>query len=196
MYLYGASGHAKVIIDILEGNKIVIDGLFDDNADIKQLMDYHVFSAKNNIEGPLIISIGNNEIRKQIAENLTVEFGRAVHCSAIVSDKASIGNGTVVMQNAVIQSSTSIGKHCIINTATVIEHDCLIDNFVHISPHATLCGNVQIGEGTCIGAGATVIQGIKIGKWAVIGAGAVVIEDVPDDAIMAGVPARILKYKQ
>ena len=193
MYLYGASGHSKVIIDILEDNKISVDGVFDDNEDIKQILSYQVLSVKNGIKSPLIISIGNNKIRKQIAEKLTVDFGKTVHSSAVVSERATVGEGTVVMQNAVIQSCTWIGRHCIINTAVAIDHDCEIEDFVHISPRAVLCGNVQVGEGSWIGAGATIIQGIKIGKWAVIGAGAVVLKDVPDNAMAYGNPCKIRK---
>jgi acetyltransferase EpsM len=55
---------------------------------------------------------------------------------------------------------------------------------------------VDIGEGSWIGAGAVVKQGVHIGKWAMIGAGAVVIKDVPDNAVVAGVPAKIIKYKE
>jgi sugar O-acyltransferase (sialic acid O-acetyltransferase NeuD family) len=177
-------------MDILESNKIPVEGLFDDNEHIKQLLHYQVSPVKNGVKSPLIISIGNNQIRKQIAANLSVEYGKAVHSSAVISNTATIDEGTVIMQNATIQSCTVIGKHCIINTAATIDHDCMIEDFVHISPNATLCGNVQVGEGCWIGAGATVIQGIRIGKWSVIGAGAVVVKDIPDYTLAYGNPCK------
>ena len=99
------------------------------------------------------------------------------------------------MQGAIIQSCAKIGKHCIINTGASIDHECQIADFVHISPHSTLCGNVHVGEGSWIGAGSTVIPGVKIGRWAVVGAGAVIIKDVPDKAVVAGVPAKVLRIK-
>jgi acetyltransferase EpsM len=71
----------------------------------------------------------------------------------------------------------------------------VIADFVHISPNATLSGNVKAGEGSHIGAGATIIQGITIGKWCTVGAGAVVIKDVPDYATVVGVPARVINIK-
>lgn len=147
MYLYGASGHAKVIMDILEANQIRIDGLIDDNPEVNELLGYPVFHQCNDLS-PLIISIGNNQIRRKIAEKLDVEFGTAIHPSAVVSPKATVDIGTVVMQGAIIQSCAQIGKHCIINTGASVDHECIIGDYVHISPHATLCGNVHVGEGS------------------------------------------------
>lgn len=192
MYLYGASGHAKVIIDILRANDIPIEGLFDDNASLGQLLGYPVFRP-SKVKGPLIISIGNNQIRRKIARQLDVVWGMAIHPTAVISEKAEICEGTVVMQGTVIQSCARIGRHCIINTGASVDHECLIGDFVHISPHSTLCGNVQVEEGAWIGAGAVVIPGVKIGKWSVIGAGAVVVTDVPDRVIAVGVPAKIIR---
>ena len=82
----------------------------------------------------------------------------------------------------------------IINTAAIIEHDCNLEDFVHVSPSATLSGNVSVGTGTLIGTGAIVIPNIKIGNWCTIGAGAVIIDDVPDGATVIGNPAKIIKY--
>ena len=87
------------------------------------------------------------------------------------------------MQGAIIQSCASIGKHCIINTGASIDHECVIDDYVHIAPHSTLCGNVQIGEGTLIGVGSAIIPGIHIGKWSVVCAGSVITKDLPDHSI-------------
>lgn len=192
MYLYGASGHAKVIIEILELCGIDVVGLFDDNPEIESMLDYNVLGSYDSTilkNDQLIISIGNNELRKKISENVSAIFGKAVHPLAVISKRSSIASGTVVMGNAIINSDTSIGKHAIINTSASIDHDCIIEDFVHISPNATLCGGVKIGEGTHIGAAAVIIPGIKIGKWATIGAGAVVIRDVPDFTTVVGNPA-------
>lgn len=192
MYLYGASGHAMVIMDILKANGISIEGLVDDNPERNSLLGYPVFHGKTDAS-PLIISIGNNNIRKKIAESYFAEFGTVVHPSSIVSEHAQIGEGTVVMQGAIIQACTNIGKHCIINTGASVDHECQIDDYVHISPHATLCGNVQVGEGSWIGAGTTVIQGVKIGKWCMIGAGSVVTKDIPDGVLAVGNRCKIIK---
>jgi sugar O-acyltransferase (sialic acid O-acetyltransferase NeuD family) len=198
MLLYGGSGHAKVIIDCLLANHISIHGIFDDNPDLYQLLQFPVlglYQATYLPQEPLIIAIGNNSIRKKIASLIKHAFGKVIHPSAIVSRFAQIGAGTVVFHNSVVQASANIGNHCIINTTASVDHDCIVEDFVHISPHATLSGNVVIGEGTHIGAGATIIPGVTVGKWCVIGAGAVVIKHIPDYATAVGVPANIIKIR-
>ena len=193
MYLYGASGHAKVIIDILEASGVRVDALIDDNPNIDQLQGYPVKHSFTG-ESPFIISIGNNKIRKQVAERLQASYGKAIHPSAILSPTAKIGDGTVVMQGAIIQADANVGKHCIINTGASVDHECVIGDYAHISPHATLCGNVHVGEGSWIGAGTTVIPNLSIGKWCVIGAGSVITEDIPDHVLAFGNPCRIIRY--
>ena len=88
---------------------------------------------------------------------------------------------------------TSIGKHTIINTNATVDHDCQVDDFVHIAPGATLCGGVKIGKGTLIGANATILPNCIIGKNVRVGAGAVVTTDIPDNVLVVGVPAKIIK---
>lgn len=85
------------------------------------------------------------------------------------------------------------GKHCIVNTGAAIDHECILEDYVHVSPHATLCGNVEVGEGSWIGAGAVINPGVKIGKWTIIGSGSVVCKDIPDGVTACGSPCRIIK---
>lgn len=197
MNIYGASGHGKVIIDIAESINISIDQIFDDNKNIESLNDRSVVHTLNSclLESDTIISIGNNKIRKKVAESFTGNISNAIiHKSAIISPNSTIKKGTVVMPNACVNASAEIGEHCIINTASTIDHDCILGNYVHISPNAAIAGNVKINEGTHIGIGAVIIPGIKIGKWVTVGAGAVIIRDIPDFAVVVGNPGKIIKY--
>jgi acetyltransferase EpsM len=100
------------------------------------------------------------------------------------------------MANVSVNVHTTIGRHVILNTNCCVDHDCVLEDFVHISPHASLAGNVQVGEGTQIGIGASIKQNIRIGKWVMIGAGAVIIRDVPDYSVVVGNPGRIIKTNQ
>lgn len=190
--LFGASGHAKVIMDIIMAQGDKVDCLYDDAPHYAEIHEVPVSKAsETEVVGPLIISIGSNRIRQMVSERYPLEYAKAVHPTTIISPSAKIGAGTVVMQGAIIQADAIIGRHCIINSGASIDHECRIDDFVHISPHATLCGNVSVGKGSWIGAGATVIPGVKIGKWCTIGAGSVVIKDIPDGTIAFGNPCKI-----
>lgn len=189
--LFGASGHAKVIEDIVTSQGDAVGCMYDDSPRCAEIHGIPVYeSTECTVKGPLIISIGSNRVRKLIAERYNVGFSKAAHSTAVISPTAILGAGTVVMHGAIIQADTIIGRHCIINTGASIDHECKISDYVHISPHATLCGNVSVGEGSWIGAGAIVIPGVTIGKWCVIGAGSVVINDIPDNIVAVGNPCR------
>ncbi len=200
IYLYGASGHAKVVIEILEQQQKIISGLIDGNPAIKTIFGYPVFREMPDVVSKddvrMIICVGNNITRKRLAEKTFIDFDVATHPSANISLRSIIGEGSVIMAGVSVNSQANIGKHVILNTNCSIDHDCCLENYVHISPNAALAGNVQIGEGTHIGIGASIIQGIKIGRWATIGAGTVIINDVPDYAVVVGNPGRIIKYNK
>lgn len=191
MILYGASGHAKVIIDILEAIGKKIDYLVDDNASVPYLLNYEVKRDCGHYDSA-IVSIGNGRIRKEIVSRLDVkEWVKAIRPKAIVSPHTYIDEGTVVMAGTVINSGAEIGKHCIINTGATVDHDCVIEDYCHIAPGVHIKGGVNIGEGSWIGVGTCIKQGVKIGKWVTIGAGSVVLKDIPDGVTAFGCPCRV-----
>lgn len=196
-YIFGASGHAKVVIDVIHSTLIKLEGIIDDDPKVKFLSAIEVFHT-NEIqitdECQILVAIGSNQIRKKIVDQNSYHYFSAIHQSSFVSMYAIVEEGTVVMPKAIINYGAKVGKHCIINSGAVVEHDCIIEDYVHVSPNAALAGNVFVGEGTHIGIGASVIQGVKIGKWVTIGAGAVVLKDVPDYAVAVGNPAKIIRF--
>lgn len=200
--LYGAGGHSGVIRDVaqLVGYKIV--DVFDDHPSYSKHWNSDevkigLISSKDfPHEGPpFLIAIGDNKTRAELSLQIKATFKTLIHPSTVISKESGIGDGTVVYAGAVIQPNTTIGKHVIVNTSASIDHDNYIANFVHIAPKVALTGHVEVGEGSFIGAGAVVIPKIKIGKWCTIGAGSVVIKDVPDNAVVVGNPAKIIRYQ-
>ncbi len=197
MYLFGASGHGKVVAEAAESAGILILGFIDENASSANIWDYPVLGTVPSDIQEIVISVGNNLTRKKIVTRFpSLKFKTIIHSFSSVSPRVQIEEGTVVLSGVSVNSGATIGKHCILNTNSSVDHDCELGDFVHISPNAALAGDVTVGEGTHIGMGACVIQGTKVGKWSVIGAGTVVIEDVPDFAVVVGNPGRIIKYTE
>lgn len=202
--IIGAGGQARVITEIFEMNNINIIGYISTEPEgtiingypILCNLDKYIKDYKEYNIDSIIISIGDNFIRKQMVNNLNAispKYINAIHPCSIISSKAELGVGIIVNAGAIINPGTKIGNHSNIGTNSSIDHDCNISNFVNVSPSATLCGSVKVGEMSVIGANATIIEKISIGEGSLIAAGAVVVNDVVDNVITAGIPA---KYKR
>ena len=176
--IYGKGDHAKVVSSSIRLQQFKF---WDDN-------DYDP-----KIRGLWVIGIGNNKIRKKIAEGVLKgkQFISTLSANSTCHSSSIIGEGTQVMAGAVIQMGCKIGSHSVINTAASIDHDCILGKYSFIGPNATLCGGVKIGECSFIGAGATILPYIKIGKNCMIGAGSIVTKDIPDNVTAYGNPAKI-----
>lgn len=115
------------------------------------------------------------------------------HPSAVRSQWAQIGVGSVLYPAAVVNAGAVLGVNVIVNTGAIVEHDCLLGDHVHIATGARLASTVTVGTCAHVGAGATVRQRISIGEGAVVGAGAVLVKDVAPWTVVVGVPARPLR---
>ena len=205
--LFGAGGHAAVILDILKsqianGEPIQIKGLLDDSGK-KEWMGYPILGSTkkaNHFNGEkteFIIAIGGNKIRQKISQQYKhLKFYTAIHPTAIVGSNVSIQEGTVVMPRVVINANAKIGSHVIVNTGAIVEHDNVIEDYVHLSPNATLCGTVKVKKLTHIGANATVIQGLTIGEQVIVGAGSTVIHNTKSQVTLVGSPAKEKKREE
>lgn len=199
--IIGASGHGKVVADIIRKSGDKILGFLDDNPEIET--EYFGFPVLGTVADSIkyisnvefIIAIGNANIREKIAKKLQkVSWYIAIHPTAVISDiDVTISEGTVVAANAVINSGSIIGKHCIINTGAIVEHDNRIDDFVHVSVGSRLGGSVSVGKGTWVGIGASVRNNVNICGGSMIGAGAVVVKNIEESGIYIGNPAGKIK---
>lgn len=207
--LLGAGGHAKVLKDIMETSAMVILGVADVDSMQATLNfpGYQWLGGEKDVlkippESVFLVnglgSIGTSNRRFTIYndyKNCHYTFKSLIHSSAVVSINSKISEGVQVMAGAIIQPGSVIGNNVIVNTRVSVDHDCIIEDHVHLAPGVTLSGGITIGAGSHIGTGASVIQGIAIGKNCLVGAGAVVIHDIPDNAVVMGVPGKVTKYR-
>jgi len=202
VYIIGAGGHGKVVLDIInKSEQFQATAFLDDDSTLHNqvINDLKVAGSSDQAladDKAVIIAVGNNEIRTKLfklMENNDLEIINAVHPDAVINSYVKLGRGNVIAAGAVINSNTKIYDNVIINTGTTVDHDCIIESHVHLSPGVNLGGDVKINAGTHIGIGAAVLPGVTVGRNSVVGAGAVVTKDVPDDVKVVGVPARIHK---
>lgn len=208
MLIIGAKGFAKEVLEIFHQlGELENLCFYDDvNENIGDLL-YEKFPILNNVEkvkdfftkvGPeYTIGIGNPYLRLKMYQkfnSLGGTFVSAIHPNAqIGSYDVEIENGCVILSNAIFSNSTKIGKGCIVYYNVVITHDCVVDDFVELSPNVLLLGNVKVGSFSHIGANATILPNVKIGQNVIIGAGSVVTKDIPDNTLVLGIPAKVIK---
>jgi sugar O-acyltransferase (sialic acid O-acetyltransferase NeuD family) len=209
--IVGCSGHAKVIVDIIELSGIYkIKGFFDRrHNDIDQFCGYPVLDSDSNINKYItdlniyggIIAIGDNFDRKKIADNLMsanseFNFINAVHPAATVARSVTLGGGNAIMAGATINSDAEIGSHCILNTNCSLGHDSKMLDYSCLSPNSAIGGGSIIGKYSIIGMSATVIHLRKVGNNCVIGACSLVNKDISDNTVSMGVPAKHIRNRE
>ena len=200
--LFGAGGHAKVVIDTCTGTQLRPVVCFGESrwTDLLGVPVAPEATARAwHAEGirHAFVAIGDNYVRERVAAEaraLGFELLSIVSPHAFVSPTARLGLGTVVMAGAIVQVEASVGEIGIVNTGSSIDHECRVGNAVHVAPHATLCGNVVVGDRVWIGAGSTVIEEMTIADDVYIAAGATVVGHIGESrSRFAGVPARRLR---
>lgn len=205
--IFGAGGHAKVVADTAwRGKQYVPTAFYDDDTARHHHIHYRGLEVRGGFEHLLndlregfvdaaFVAIGNNEVRVTLGQQILerdFHLATLVDPHAVLSPTVTLREGTLVVAGAVINADTRVGSHVIINTAASVDHDCVIEDGVHIAPNATLCGAVQVGRWTLIGAGSTLIPNVQFPMNSLLGAGGIWIMNAGESGVYLGNPARLV----
>lgn len=208
LIIIGASGHAKVIIDIVEKqDQYELLGLIESNPKLeKKVLGYGILGDESILSESiyndvyLFIAIGDNWIRHLVKDkistlNQSIKFATLIHPSAQIAKDVKIGEGVAIMASAIVNSDSTIDNFTIINTKASMDHDGYLGAFASLAPNATTGGNVSIGNFTSVGISATIKHGVQIGAHSVIGGGAFVLKNFEDNQVIFGVPAKAIRSR-
>jgi sugar O-acyltransferase (sialic acid O-acetyltransferase NeuD family) len=208
--IVGCSGHARVVVDILEQeNRCRIVGLLDSvKPPGTEVLGYQVIGSDEDLPAlvagqicdGIIVAIGDNWVRSRMSARIKqmlphIRFVSALHPSAQIAMSSSVGPGTVIMAGVVVNPGCHVGESCILNTGSSLDHDSRMEDFSSLAPHAVTGGGVRIGACSAIAIGAVVSHSIRIGDNTVVGAGATVLRDIPDRVVAYGSPAKIIRSR-
>lgn len=209
--IFGASGHAKVVIDIVEksiaGNII---GLLDDFKPKDALVcGYKVLGSEEVLpqileqypKCSILIAIGDNWTRSLIVEKIIkltpeITFISVIHPSVQVGKDVIVGKGVVIMPGAIINSQSEIGDFAIVNTMASVGHESIMREFSSLASNVTLGGNVEIGAYSAISISATILHGRKIGRHTVVGASSLITKDCMELSVFYGNPAKKIRERE
>jgi sugar O-acyltransferase (sialic acid O-acetyltransferase NeuD family) len=209
LVVLGASGHGREVASAAAAVAASgaapgrVDGFLDDSPDLagQTIGELTVLGTTDALAGRsarALLGVGYPETKARMVQRASghgVEWPTLVHPAASIGDRVVLGRGCFVQSGSVLTCDIRVGEFVTVNCGVTINHDVTIASLATLSPGAHLGGRVSVGEGAFIGIGASVKQGVTVGAWSVVGAGAAVVEDVPENAVVAGVPARVMKTR-
>jgi UDP-perosamine 4-acetyltransferase len=204
LVIIGASGHAKVVIDLFrEVDAYRVIGLIDADPTPRKVLGVPVIGDDGDMAAlrgqgvsSAFVAIGDNRLRLKIGRKLESQgftLVKAVSRRAAISPSAVLGAGVAIMAGAVVNAETRIEDLAILNTNASVDHDCRLGEACHVAPGSALAGNVDIGRLAFLGVGVRAIPGVRIGEGSVVGAGATVVRDLPENTVAMGTPARVIR---
>lgn len=211
LVIYGAGGFGRDVLQVVHDINEALPGTWDP---VGFVVDEE-FISSSPVQGlpilgsvdwlarnpgvEVVIAIGAPPVRRRIARRISQEVGNCfvslVHPRAWLGKNVVIGEGSVICAGALLTRDISIASHVQIDIGVKIGHDSVLSDFVTLHPSVCVSGNVRFAEGAEMGAGSVLLPKVSVGEWTIAGAGAVVTKDVPANATVVGVPAKVIKTR-
>jgi UDP-N-acetylbacillosamine N-acetyltransferase len=198
--VFGAGGHTRSLLNIIELNNLKIFGIYDEKltgSSDECINDYKILGGVQDIpaECKVVISKGDNLARGRYFTYFQSQIYKEnlIHPTARIEKRVSLKGSNQIFADAYINANVHIGENNILNTKSLIEHEVRIGSHNHISVGAILCGRATIGNYCFVGAGVVIIDKVSVVDNVIIGANAVVTENIVQPGTYLGVPARKIK---
>jgi UDP-perosamine 4-acetyltransferase len=206
VFLFGAGGHAKVVVDVLRRQGIGVVACLEPHPGIDALDGIPVLPEEEGLarlraqgHERAFVAIGDNALRRRIAARARengLTLINAISPTAIVAPDVHLGSGILLVHGAIVNAASRLGDDVIVNTGATVDHDNVLGDGAHVAPGCHLAGTVTVGSRTMIGVGTIVIPGMTIGDDVVVGAGSVVVRDLPTGVRAWGNPARVREERE
>jgi sugar O-acyltransferase (sialic acid O-acetyltransferase NeuD family) len=155
-----------------------------------------VEAVSDHPDAVVVVAVGRPDaytVRRELVARLglpTDRYATLVHPAASVGSTCSVGSGTVVLAQVVMTADVMVGHHVVVMPQVVLPHDVRVDDYATLASGVRLGGGVHVGTGAYVASGVGVREGCRIGSWALVGMGSTVLQDVPDERVWFGSPAR------
>ena len=194
LIIIGSDVYARRVIKCIEaliksGEEISIKCILDNNEEKNDVKGYKILDKIDNA------NLYNDEDTSfEIADKFQeFDYYTVIHPKTHIGENVSIGKGSIIMDEVNIKDNTKIGNHVIINHGCIIDENIIVEDYVNLLQSSSLGKLVKLDSLTSIGKDVLVIPKICIGKKSIIKNSSIVIEDVGDNCIMEGTPAKIIK---
>ena len=207
--IIGAGKYGQVYLSYLLESGVDIIGFLDDDDSVQSKLinglpvlgktDFMPdLREKFGVEA-IYCPLGNNRVRVkylQRAKELGFSTPNYIHPSVILSPDVKLGEGVYILLGSKVMPLTEIEDYVMISMSVNVAHHSILRKGTFLSTGCNFGASIIAEENTYCGIGSTIMTGLhRLGKDCLIGAGAVVTKDVPDSAVMAGVPAKVIKYR-